>query len=215
MADANTLSANARALWNKVQTVFDGMGYETVLTSAGRSASHNAGIPGSSNTSQHIGGNAFDFQVKNAAGQIIDPLAVQATLAQQGLTYGQSIAEYGLGMRPRNHLSVPTATLKNQTLVARDGKYTRNAVSSYNALASDAVNKAFEWLGIKSPVKAVNETARAAVDATTETVESVAGGLQAWLLRGAVAIIGMLLLAAAIFALSKGQAPALLKSVTN
>lgn len=209
MADANTLSAQARQLWNQVQATFSGMGYSTVLTSAGRSADYNAGIPGASNTSQHIGGNAFDFQVKNVAGVTIDPLAVQATLKAQGLSYGQSIAEYGLGMGPRNHLSIPTSTLQGQTLIARDGKYTKNTVSYWNQVAAGVIDDAFKAVGIKSPIKSINDTATAAVDATVDTV---AKPLQSWIIRGSVAIIGMLLVAAAIFSLSKSSLPAIIQT---
>lgn len=223
MADANTLSSQARTLWNQVQSVLSGMGYNTVLTSAGRSASHNASIPGSSNTSQHIGGNAFDFQVYDARGNLVDPLAVQATLAQQGLTYGQSIAEYGLGMRGRNHLSVPTAKLQMQTLVARDGNYTRNAVQGARALGAqtagwgrEAISKAFDKLGLNPKIaEDISDTLHGVGQAMSDPVGTVvdATGLNAWLIRGSIAIVGGLLLAAAIFALANGSKGAIVKAV--
>lgn len=219
MADVNTLSAQARSLWSQVQSIFSSAGYETTLTSAGRSADHNATIPGASSTSQHIGGNAFDFQVRDNQGRIVDPLQVQATLASQGLTYGQNIAEYGLGMNPRNHLSVATERLQGQTLVARGGKYTPNKPSLTSTLVSSARSDANEF--IASSLRAmgldnkgayawsdhISGTLAGAGEAMQAPANALTSGLQSWILRGAVAIVAILLIAAAIFSIAKGNNP--------
>lgn len=219
MADVNTLSAQARALWGQVQSVFSGAGYSVDLTSAGRTASHNSSIPGASDTSQHIGGNAFDFQVRDSMGRIVDPLAVQATLASQGLSYGQSIAEYGLGMNPRNHLSVPTSRLQGQTLVARGGKYTSNVpdigrsiISSVRSQANESIASALKGMGLSNESAyswsdAISGRMVQVGDALQAPANALTGGLQSWLLRGAVAIVAMLLIAAAIFSIAKGNNP--------
>lgn len=217
MANENTLSAQARLLWGQVQATMNSLGFDTVLTSAGRSASHNAGIPGASSTSQHIGGNAFDFVVKDDKGRRVDPLIVQATLANGGFNYGQNIAEYGLGMGPRNHLSVPTARHQGQNLLARDGKYTPNRPDLGRSLADKGrdqvkgiIAKAMGNMGLLA--NPITGPAVAGVIAGGAAAEEVKTGLQSWLLRGSMGILAILLIAAAVFALSRGEATAVIKS---
>lgn len=116
--DLSLLSPAAKNLLAKVQSIF-GAGKVTV-TSTGRTAGANAGIAGASKTSQHILGadglsDAFDFTVAG-----MSPDQVQRMVASSGLSFGQSIQEYGAGMGPRNHLGVGT---KGQLLTATNGKY--------------------------------------------------------------------------------------------
>lgn len=225
MADANTLSAQARSLWAQVQNTFSSIGYSTTLTSAGRSASYNAGIPGASSTSQHIGGNAFDFQVRDTRGNLVDPLAVQATLANQGLSYGQNIAEFGLGMGGRNHLSVPTASLNGQTLIGNNGKYSANVVQNAKAITAQtegwgrtAIRDAFKALGLNpDSADKFSDSMQRTGDVMSQSANIVADplGTSGLILRGSVAIVGVLLLAAAIFTLVGNQKSAIIRAVTQ
>lgn len=211
MADANTLSANARNLWNQVQTTMSSLGFDTVLTSAGRSPGN---VPrGGSKTSDHFNGNAFDFQVKDDKGRIVDPLAVQATLMQSGLGYGQNIAEYGLGMNPRNHLSIPTARHTGENMVqSGDGVYKRIQPNIGRALANAGRSKAKSYIDAAKVAIGLAVPGAAGVLGTPTPGSAVADAagtaLQPYLLRGAVGIVALLLIAAAIFALSRGQAVA-------
>jgi hypothetical protein len=188
------LTTDARVLWMRVKQLFP----NARMTSGARSRSHNSGIPGASNTSQHIGGNAFDFVVPG-----MDPLQVQATIAKDlGIPFGQSIAEYGLGMGPRNHLSVPGSN-PGQLLTARNGRYTvtgrvplnmgagagRDALR--NILGDDWGNWMADGLG--------EGGLGGALTAPAEALESLAPDWDSWFKRGALVIFALIFIAAALF----------------
>jgi len=222
MADVNTLSANAQALWGRVQSTFSALGLSTTLTSAGRSPEYNSTIAGASSGSQHIGGNAFDFQVRDSKGNIIDPLKVQATLATQGLVYGQNIAEYGRGMNPRNHLSTigyrkDGSLIGGENLVTRGGAYQPIKIDASNSIASGIADQARGWvrdiehrfltgLGFSTENADVLTNPNSGV---VETAGAIANSSQ-WILRGAIGAVALLLLGAAIFSIAKGNNPATL-----
>lgn len=214
MADINTLTAQARGLWYQVQSAFGSLGYSTTLTSAGRTASHNATIAGASSTSQHIGGNAFDFQVRDSSGNIMDPLAVQSTISQLGLSYGQNIAEYGAGMNPRNHLSVPTSTLQGQNKIGKDGVYSSNIPSPTSALAEAGLGQGRQFLQDSFKAMGLGDFGQKIANGISDGLEATGNALQApgkaisgftenWIIRGAIAAVAILLLAAAIFSMTK------------
>lgn len=211
--DPNLLSGRARTLWGQVQEIFGGTGMTPVLTSTGRTQAEN-NIPGASKTSQHLTGDAFDFQVMQG-GKIVDPMSVQNVLASSGIGYGQNIAEYGLGMGPRNHLSVPTDKLQGQNLVARDGKYSqlgKTLAASGRSQANEVIAKSLRSLGIgkdaayegSDAIAGVLSGAGSALKAPGEAIKSP---LENLLMRGAVGAIALLLLAAAIFSIAKGNNP--------
>ena len=211
-ANVNTLSANARALWNNVQTTLGQLGFETTLTSAGRSASENSALPNASKSSDHLLGNAFDFITTDSAGRLVDPLRVQATLAASGIQYGQSIAEYkSSGAINANHLSVANDRHNMQTLIGRGSKYSPNIIAaSARSSANEAIASAMKSMGLS------DDYAHRISDSVSGTMVGIGEALQApgqyiadtfdlegWIKRGAIAIVALILIMAAVFALSK------------
>lgn len=108
------LSSAGQALLDRTRAFFGAN--NVVVTSGNRSKERNSNIKGSSRTSQHIGGDAFDFKIKNGT-VYLDPAIVQQRIIDGGLVFGQSIQETGAGMRPRNHLSVGS---KREVLTGSD-----------------------------------------------------------------------------------------------
>lgn len=201
MGIADSLSANARALWDRVQGIFPG----AILTSGKR----NHIPPGGSKTSQHFDGDAFDFVVPG-----VDPKTVQQTIAQRlGLPFGQSIAEYGLGMGPRNHLSTGT---KGQLMTANNGKYstigyapprsgtelnTDGAGYGREALKNMLGDSWGNWLsdGLGS------DGLGGALTAPAEAIENLTDW-NSWFQRGALIVFALIFIAAAVFAFKGGDA---------
>jgi hypothetical protein len=187
------LNAQASQLLNQVRQIF---GSDNVIVTSGyRNPARNAGIPGASNTSQHLSGGAFDFKVKG-----LDPLQVQKVLQQSGITYGQSIAEYGAGMGPRNHLGVGT---KMENLVALDGKYT--------SLGSGLLKTVRDWEA--SLLKAAGFSDGAATtltDPNASVTEAVGAASESWFGRIAIGLFALLLITAALFMLGRGEISAIL-----
>lgn len=129
MSNEYGLSAQAQTLLDKVRLLF---GADKVsVTSGHRSVANNASLAGSSRTSQHLTGDAFDFRVKG-----MTPAQVQTIVAKSGIPFGQSIQEYGAAAGAGvNHLGVGS---KGQLLTANNGKY---SVTGY---ADQIANKTAE-----------------------------------------------------------------------
>jgi hypothetical protein len=197
MVSLSTLSPQALNLWQQVQGLF---GADNVtLTSAGRTAGNNASIPGASKTSDHLDGNAFDFRVKG-----IDPQAVQERIAAAGIGYGQNIAEYGAGMGPRNHLSIPTAKHAGENLLGVNG--------SYKKLGSDLRAKVNAWESSLLQQFGVSKSSADVLtdpNATTGDAVSAALNLNGWFSRITLALFALLLLAAALFMLGRSELPSI------
>lgn len=189
------LTTDARVLWLRVKQLFP----NAVPTSGRRDPSN---IPrGGSRTSQHHTGDAFDFQVPG-----MDPLNVQATIARDlGLPFGQSIAEYGLGMGPRNHLSTGS---RNQLLVARDGRYTVTGTApapvggvSLGSGAGAGRDVLRQWLGddwgnwLSDGIEGTGDVLKAPGDA----IDNLAPDWDAWLKRIALVVFALIFIAAALF----------------
>lgn len=192
-----SLTARAQSLADQVYSLF---GADNVtLTSGARTAGHNATIKGASPSSQHIGGNAFDFQVAG-----YDPKDVQAILAGSGISYGQNIAEYGAGMNPRNHLGVGT---KGQTLLGTNGQYAPIKVTPVTANSGtwgDAINTALgPWAGSIS--NGLGTVLSAPGNAVEGAIKSVASPLDAWFMRVSIGVLAIVFIAAALFALKGGS----------
>lgn len=191
MSILDGLSPAARNLAQQVQSIF---GAQNVTFTSGR---RDHIPPGGSKTSQHFSGNAFDFQVKG-----MDPLRVQEKIAAAGVSYGQSIAEYGLGMGPRNHLGVGT---KGENLVARDGRYSpvklNSNVRDYakRFLDDSLVDLFFGAKDVATGDKSIGE-------AVTEAVTPDWNG---WFGRITIALFALLLLAAALFMLRPSALPSI------
>lgn len=210
------LTDAAQNLLSQVQSIF-GAGNVTV-TSGARSASHNAGIAGASKTSQHLTGDAFDFKVTG-----YNPDQVQAIISQSGLSFGQSIAEYGAGMNPRNHLSVGT---KGQTLVAKDGRYSARTISESaksfadKALA-DVSGNSRDWLkgvfgatvgdGLADAGQATGKALSLPGDTIDKGIATVTGSevFNGYMSRAAILIFALVFIAAGVFALSGSKNPVL------
>lgn len=182
------LTTDARVLWMRVQQLFP----NARMTSGRRDPSN---IPrGGSRNSQHHTGDAFDFQVPG-----MDPLQVQQRIvADLGLPFGQSIAEYGLGMGPRNHLSTGA---RGQLLVARDGRYTVTGTVPLDAgtgAGRDVLNR---WLGddwgnwFSDGLEGVGDTLKAPGDA----IDNLAPDWDDWLKRIALVVFALIFIAAALF----------------
>lgn len=213
MSGPSGLSARAYALWLEVKRIFP----TAVFTSGARSASHNAGIPGASKGSQHIHGDAFDFQVPG-----MDPRKVQSVIAASGLTYGQNIAEYGLGMGPRNHLSV-TGTRANgrpimgENLIAQNGKYNSNLVSigdgrdwlvkNWGGAIGNPIADALEGFGdmLEAPAKGLSD-----VPILGDVVNNRDMSLDGWFNRIALVVFALIFIAAAVFAFKGSDAIAMI-----
>lgn len=187
------LTAEAMKLLNSVRSIFGAQ--NVIVTSGARSPSANARIPGASPTSQHIGGDAFDFRVTGR-----DPKDIQGVLAASGLSYGQSIAEYGLGMGPRNHLSVGT---KNETLIANNGKYkpiTLEGTKSYLDGIREWERSILKGLGLNE------DQANVWTDPDASVTEVVAASVDwnGWFGRVAIGLFALIFIAAALFTFKGG-----------
>lgn len=202
MGIADSLSANARALWNRVQSIFP----NARLTSGQRDYVP----PGGSKTSQHKTGDAFDFVVPG-----VDPKTVQATLSQSlGLPFGQSIAEYGLGMGPRNHLSTGS---KGQLMTANNGAYRTTGYAPQRSgaeLSTDGAGYGREALkqmlgdgwGNWISDGLGGDGLGGALTAPAEAIESLAPDWNAWFQRIALGVFALIFIAAAVFAFKGGDA---------
>lgn len=191
------LTAQAQALVDRVYSLFGAS--NVTLTSGARSVGANSGIAGASRTSQHLTGNAFDFQVSG-----YDPKDVQALIAGSGISYGQSIAEYGAGMNPRNHLGVGT---KGQNLVGTNGQYTPIVVSPVSANAGTWGDQIAATFGVEAGnvSDAVGRALSAPGNALDGAVKSVAPDLNSWFMRISVGALALVFIAAALFALKGGD----------
>jgi hypothetical protein len=181
----STLQQKTRDLLDQVYDLF---GKDNVtVTSTTRSAAKNASIKGASNTSQHLDGGAFDFVVAG-----MTPVQVQQKIADSSLIYGQSIQEYGAGMGPRNHLSIPRGTILMKNTIGINGKYSpSNILVGVKKKINDFLTGS--KLLVNDPGKFTN--------VLTKDVLGI--DIQSYIFRGGLAIIGIILLAAAITSLSK------------
>lgn len=102
-----------------------------VVTSGGRSASYNATIPGSSSTSQHIGGNALDFEVPGYTSE-----QVANIVGSSGMQYGQLI-----GYTTDNHVHIGVGT-KGQDLLKTAKGYVSTVWGTAKTLLSNSSGKA-------------------------------------------------------------------------
>lgn len=195
MANENLLTSAAQNLLQQVRDLFGSS--NVTVTSTGRSASHNNSIPGASQTSQHLTGNAFDFTVAG-----MTPLNVQDALASSGIGYGQSIAEFGAGMGPRNHLGVGT---KLQNLIGNNGKYlprvpsimpdgTGNGSATARALFGDKVG---------TYISDILGGAGGVGDILKKPADALAFNANDWFLRIAFALIALLLIAFGLYMISQ------------
>lgn len=187
-ANPTNITPAATSLWLRVKQLFP----NAIATSGGRSAAHNATIPGSSTTSQHIGGNAFDFVVPG-----MDPMQVQKVIAESlGMPFGQSISEYGLGMGPRNHLSVGT---KGELKKAVNGKY------SLLGIVRDWEKDILKQLGLSDGLAETwVDPDKSLTDAATQTANE-AVDFNGWFGRIAIAVFALILIAAAVFTFKAGN----------
>lgn len=202
-----TLTSRAQALVDQIYSMFGAQ--NVTLTSGARSASHNATIPGASGGSQHIGGNAFDFQVAG-----YDPATVQAMIAGSipSSGYGQNIQEYGLGMNPRNHLSA-TGVRANGTpivgenLIGRDGRYTPITVSPLSADPKTWGDQIAATLGpwAGSISNSIGTGLTAPADAIKAEAKKLSPDLNSWFMRISVGLFALVFIAAALFALKGGD----------
>lgn len=83
--------ANLHKLAEKAQEIRDVLGVPMTITSGYRSAALNAATPGSSNTSDHPNGLAFDF----IAPKFGTPLTIARELDRAGIKVDQMIYEQG------------------------------------------------------------------------------------------------------------------------
>lgn len=202
--DYNKIKAKTQTLYNQTVNLFKGLGWRIVPTSGYRSPAHNAKIKGSSKNSQHMVGEAFDFVVYDQNGKRVDPMLVQATIAASGLDYGQNIAEYGAGMGPRNHLSVPSPTNQRENKRAMDGRYSAHYDIKPSLLdkGKALLTNAGTALGMISPVGMIG-TALTTENADGETILDGANPFsfgQGTINRVALAVLAVIFIAAAVFA---------------
>lgn len=210
MSGPSSLSTRAYALWLQVKSIFP----NAVFTSGARSASSNSNIPGASSGSQHLTGDAFDFQVPG-----MDPLDVQNVIGASGLNYGQNIAEYGLGMNPRNHLSV-TGTRANGKPIVGENKTGINGVYSTNSIN---VGDGRAWLttnlggAVGNPIADILQGLGTGLEAPSKALNGVPilgdlannrplTDLNSWFTRIALVVFALIFIAAALFAFKGSDA---------
>lgn len=211
MSGAESLSAQAYQLWLRVKSIFP----NAIFTSGARSASSNSGIRGASKTSQHLTGDAFDFVVPG-----VDPMDVQRTLVGNlGVPFGQSIAEYGAGMGPRNHLSTGS---RNQLLTANNGVYRVTGTAPTSALTPTTGMGRADLIARYGPT--VGNALADALAATGTVLEAPAKALEGvpilgsivnnkpltdwdgWFKRIALVVFALIFIAAAVFAFKGSDA---------
>lgn len=203
MSLLSKLSAPAQALALQIQNLF---GADNVTFTSGlRDAVSNSGIPGASKSSDHLGGNAFDFIVSG-----MSPQQVQSTIANSGIPFGQSIQEYGLGMGPRNHLSIPGASGHlGQLLTGKNGSYNTTGYANTHQWAKADGESWGDYLGristqlnqsLPDPLTAASNGVSSVTNAVSDKVGSF---LASYATRAALIILAILLLAGAIFSISR------------
>lgn len=213
MSDPSTLSARAYSLWLQVKSIFP----NAIFTSGGRSVSSNSSIPGASSGSQHLVGDAFDYKVPG-----MDPQDVQNIIGASGLDYGQNIAEYGLGMNPRNHLSV-TGTRANGTPIVGENKLGVNGVYSTNSIN---IGDGRAWLtqnlggAVGNPIGSILHGLGIGLEAPAKALSGVPilgdvvnnrplVDLNSWFTRIALVLFALIFIAAALFAFKGSDAVAM------
>lgn len=184
------LSLAAQNLLAQVQAIF---GSDNVTVTSGKSS--RVGVAGGSKTSQHPSGNAFDFKVKG-----YNPDQVQSIIAGSGISFGQSIQEYGAAAGAGlNHLGVGS---KGQLLTGRNGKY---STTGY-AASTGAPEMAWNTLGdyIKNLTGINTDTAGGILSAPGDAINSFGESLDpsAWFARIAFGVLAILLIGVALFMLA-------------
>lgn len=206
------LSQAAQNLLAQVQSFF---GAENVTVTSGlRSSSTNSGLAGASQTSQHLTGNAFDFQVNGYT-----PDQVQALIATSGIPFGQSIQEYGAAAGAgTNHLGVGT---KGQLLTGNNGTYSTTNPNSLAAVYAKVTAGAQTTIGdsIKNTVGSLFGTSAGnaagaassavgnALTAPADAINNAIGSPTTWFRQITIAVLAILLIGVALVMLS-GKSPA-------
>ena len=211
MANEYGLTNQAQALLDKVRNLF---GASNVQVTSGRSS--RTGVAGGSATSQHPGGNAFDFHVSG-----MTPAQVQATLAASPIPFGQSIQEYGAAAGAGlNHLGVGT---KTQLLTGRNGRYSATNTATLPAANQTALAQAsgfgrdslVSFLGsdwgnsIADGAFGVGSVLSAPGDRIDAAVASITPDWNSWFVRIGLGMLALLVIGVALVMLAPKAADSL------